>query len=83
MRTQQATRRRRGRAERKQARRRRDSPQAADAFQRLREAFQPAVDAVREAWNQIRTTLRPLMHFIAALSYRARPLIHNGRKYRR
>lgn len=80
--TQQTLRRRRGRALRKQARLRRDNPRAAAAYADLAAVFQPAIDSVREAWDRLRSGLRPLVHFIAALASRARPIIHNGRKYR-
>lgn len=78
-----AEKRRRGRAIRKAARLRRENPAAADALGDLREAFELVLPAIREAWAQITRAVRETLRFATALSYRARPLIHNGRKYQR
>lgn len=76
--TQQAARRRRGRAIRK-----RDRLGTPPPSPELVEAFEAVLRATAEAWARIQRAALAAVHFITTLAYRITPLIHNGRKYRR
>lgn len=76
--TEQTLRRRRGRAIRK--RRRFGTPAPPPEFV---EAFKIMLDAVRGAWGQIQDTVKFIKQIFNSQPLLPRPLIHNGRKYRR
>lgn len=76
--TQQAARRRQGRAIRK--RRRLGHPPPSPE---LVESFEAVRRALAEAWREIQRAAKAAIHFVTTLAYRLTPLIHNGRKYRR